>query len=71
MDLMVARTLLDAPARRVLRDRLQPDPAAWARGRALALAKAIMAIPYYRRSNPVFQAAMLRTLDRVIEDSRT
>ena len=32
------------------------------------LAKAVMAIPYYRQSNPVFHAVMLRTLQRVIED---
>ena len=69
MDLMVAWTLFDAPARRTLWERLRPDPAAWARGRAQALAKAIMAIPYYRRSNPVFYAAMLRTLGRVVKDS--
>jgi aminoglycoside phosphotransferase (APT) family kinase protein len=69
VDMMVGWTLLDPPARRVLRDRLRPDPAVWARGRALALAKAIMAIPYYRRSNPVFHAAMKRTLDRVLQEA--
>ncbi len=69
MDLMVGWTLLDPPARRLLRERLRPDPAAWARGRALALAKAIMAIPYYRRSNPVFHAAMKRTLERILQEA--
>lgn len=69
MDLMVAWTVLDAPARFVFRARLRPDPAAWARGRAQALAKAIMAIPCYRRSNPVFHAAMRRALDRVLDDA--
>lgn len=68
LDMMVAWTMLDGPARHDLHDRLQPDPAAWARGWAQALAKAIMAIPYYRRSNPVFHAAMRRTLERVLEE---
>lgn len=68
MDLMPAWTLFDAPAREVVRRALHPDPGAWARGRALALAKAVMAIPYYRHSNPVFYAVMCRTLERVISD---
>lgn len=68
MDLMPAWTLFDGPARAIFRDTLQPNPAAWARGWALALAKAVMAIPYYRRSNPVFYAVMCRTLERVMSD---
>ena len=68
MDLMPAWTLFDAPAREAFRATLDPDPGAWARGRALALAKAIMAIPHYRASNPMFCAVMRRTLDRVIAD---
>ena len=44
------------------------DPAAWARGRAQALGKALMAIPYYRQSNPVFYRQMRQTLDRVLAD---
>ncbi len=68
MDLMAGWTLFDPPAREVFRRAMTPDPGAWARGRALALAKAIMAIPYYRASNPVFHAVMIRTLDRVLAD---
>lgn len=68
MDLMPAWTLFDAPARETFRRALHPDPGAWARGRALALAKAVMAIPYYRASNPVFHAVMRRTLERVMAD---
>ncbi len=67
-DLMVGWTLLDAPARRVFHDALRPSPEAWARGRALAFAKAVAAIPYYRRSNPGFRGVMLRTLTRVLQD---
>ncbi len=67
-DLMIGWTLFDAPARQVFRDALRPSPEAWARGRALAFAKAVAAIPYYRRSNPGFRDVMLRTLTRVLED---
>ncbi len=68
MDMMVAWTLLDPQARRLFRRDLNPDPDAWGRGWALALAKSIMAIPYYRQSNPVFCAVMRRTLARVLAD---
>ena len=69
-DLMVAWTLFDGPGRRALRAAMRPDPADWARGRARALAMAVLAIPYYRHSNPVFHAAMRCILARVLEDWR-
>lgn len=68
MDLMVAWTLFDTPARAAFKSAISPDPAAWARGRAQALGKALMAIPYYRQSNPVFYRQMRQTLDRVLAD---
>ncbi len=67
-DLMIGWTLFDAPARQAFHDALSPSPEAWARGRALAFAKAVAAIPYYRRSNPGFRDVMLRTLSRVLDD---
>ena len=68
MDLLIAWTLFDAPERRALRLALPGDDAAWARGRVLALVKAILAIPYYRHSNPVFYGLMRQTLNRVLAD---
>lgn len=68
MDLMVAWTLFDAPARDLFRQAMAPSPAAWARGRALAFAKAVAAIPYYRRSNPGFRDVMRKTLARVLAE---
>jgi len=68
MDLLIAWTLFDAPERHALRRAMQPDEGRWARGRALALIKAIMAIPYYRQSNRVFYWLMRQTLDRVLAD---
>ncbi len=71
MDLMAGWTLFDAPARKIFRQAMEPSAAAWARGRALAFAKAVAAIPYYRRSNPGFRDVMMRTLARVLEDLDT
>ncbi len=68
MDLMIGWTLFDAPARQVFRQAMDPSPEAWARGRALAFAKAVAAVPYYRRSNPGFREVMLATLNRVLDD---
>jgi aminoglycoside phosphotransferase (APT) family kinase protein len=68
MDLMAGWALFDAPARAAFRRALAPDPAAWARGRALAFSKAVAAIPYYRTSNPRFRDAMKATLARVLAD---
>ncbi len=67
-DLLIAWTLFDAPAREVFRAALAPSDDAWARGRAFAFAKAVAAIPFYRRINPGFRAVMLKTLARVLED---
>ena len=68
MDLMVAWTLLDAQARAAFKAAMEPDPAAWARGRAQALGKALQAIPYYRHTNPEFHRQMCQTLARVAAD---
>lgn len=51
-DLMVAWTFLDAPAREVFRAALDVDDAAWARSRGWALSMALIALPYYRDTNP-------------------
>ncbi len=67
-DLICAWTMLSAPARRHLRNLLGADDTSWARGRALAFAKAVMAIPYYQTTNRRFADTMARTLDRVLAD---
>lgn len=68
IDLMVAWILFDAPARETFRQAMASQPDAWARGRALAFAKAVAAIPYFRRSNPGFRDVMRRTLERVLAE---
>lgn len=67
-DLMVAWRLLTAESREVLRGELAIDDAAWARGRGWALSTALIALPYYHRSNPLLAANARRSIDEVLVD---
>lgn len=51
-DLLPARNLLQADAREVFREALGVDDATWNRGRARTLSQALVALPYYRKTNP-------------------
>ncbi|MGG2461512.1 aminoglycoside phosphotransferase family protein [Streptomyces sp. RGM 3693] len=51
-DLFPAWNLLPAEARQVFRATLGVDDATWNRGRARTLSQALIALPYYRRTNP-------------------
>ncbi|MBH1938725.1 aminoglycoside phosphotransferase family protein [Streptomyces sp. AV19] len=51
-DLFPAWNLLPAGAREVFRAALGVDDATWTRGRARALSQALIALPYYRGTNP-------------------
>ncbi|WP_424185917.1 aminoglycoside phosphotransferase family protein [Actinokineospora sp. G85] len=51
-DLFPAWNLLPADAREVFREALGVDDATWARGRARTLSQALIALPYYRTTNP-------------------
>jgi aminoglycoside phosphotransferase (APT) family kinase protein len=52
-DLMVAWNLLPAGARGIFRTQLGADDAMWARGRGWALWTGLVALPYYKETNPV------------------
>ena len=52
-DLIVAWSLFSGESRDVFRADLDVDDTTWARGRGWALSVALMAIPYYRETNPV------------------
>lgn len=67
-DLMVAWNLLTDESRAVLRVALDVDDATWARGRGWALSMALIALPYYRDTNPVIVAASNRTLAEVLAE---
>jgi len=51
-DLMVAWSLFESNERASFRATLAPDAAAWARGRGWALYFGLVALPYYRETNP-------------------
>lgn len=51
-DLFPAWNLLPPAARAVFRAALGADDAAWRRGRGRTLSQAVIALPYYRRTNP-------------------
>ncbi|MFF8682940.1 aminoglycoside phosphotransferase family protein [Streptomyces sp. NPDC015237] len=51
-DLFPAWNLLPAGAREVFREKLGVDDATWRRGRGRTLSQALIALPYYRKTNP-------------------
>ncbi|MCH5675202.1 aminoglycoside phosphotransferase family protein [Streptomyces gilvus] len=51
-DLFPAWNLLPSGAREVFREALGVDEATWRRGRARTLSQAVIALPYYRETNP-------------------
>lgn len=65
-DLQVAWSFLSPETRRVFRAALQVDEATWARGRGWALSVALIALPYYRHTNPVLAAISQSTIDQVL-----
>ena len=68
-DLMVAWTFLTAETRPELRVALDVDDAGWMRGRGWALSWALIALPYYRETNPTLASYAHRTLAEVLADS--
>jgi aminoglycoside phosphotransferase (APT) family kinase protein len=73
-DLFPAWNLLPADARQIFRDALDVDDATWRRGRARTLSQAVIALPYYRETNPSMArnarhviGAVLDELDRLDE----
>lgn len=67
-DLMVAWTLFERESRRIFASLLQVDDAIWTRGRAWALSFAVIALPYYRTSNPGLANIARRTIHEVLAD---
>ncbi|MBN7300490.1 aminoglycoside phosphotransferase family protein [Mycobacteroides abscessus subsp. bolletii] len=69
LDLVGGWHLLDAAARKVFRESLQPDELQWQRGRAWAFQQAMGLVWYYLESNPAMSRVGRRTLDRLLADS--
>jgi aminoglycoside phosphotransferase (APT) family kinase protein len=67
-DLIVAWGLLTPEARNVFRAELDVDDATWARGRGWALSIALIALPYYRDTNPALAATARHLIREVLAD---
>ena len=67
-DLTVAWSMLGMETRAVFRAELGVDDAAWIRGRAWAISVAVIALPYYRKTNPLLVAISRHSIDEAIGD---
>ncbi len=67
-DLQVAWNFLSAETRGVFRASLAVDAATWARGRGWALSVGLIALPYYRSTNPILAGISRRAIDEVLAD---
>jgi aminoglycoside phosphotransferase (APT) family kinase protein len=67
-DLIVAWALLPSEERETLRGELDVDDDTWARGRAWALSLALVALPYYKDTNPGFAATARHLIGEVLAE---
>jgi aminoglycoside phosphotransferase (APT) family kinase protein len=67
-DLIVAWFVLDAAGRRLFLDRVGIDDATCRRARGLVVSQSVIALPYYRDTNPVMVATALRGIAEVLSD---
>jgi aminoglycoside phosphotransferase (APT) family kinase protein len=67
-DLVAAWSVLPQSSRAHFRDELDVDEATWARGRGWALSVGLIALPYYRHTNPAFADVARRLIREVLED---
>lgn len=70
-DLLPAWNLLPANAREVFRRALDVDDATWTRGRGRALSQALIALPYYRTTNPAMAHNARHVLRAVLHERQT
>lgn len=68
VDYVVAWEVLRPPAREVFRSSLDIDDATWLRGRAWALAIAVMTFPYYWNSMPARCASRLAMAQQILAE---
>lgn len=67
-DLFPAWNLLPRDAREVFRAALAVDDATWARGRGRTLSQALIALPYYRRTNPAMAHNARHVIRAVLDE---
>lgn len=70
-DLFPAWNLLPAGAREVFRTAVGVDEATWRRGRARTLSQAVIALPYYRTSNPAMADNARHVIRTVLAEDRS
>lgn len=68
-DLFPAWNPLPAGAREVFREALDVDDATWIRGRGRTLSQALIALPYYRGTNPAMASHARHVIQAVLEES--
>lgn len=67
-DIMPAWTVFGKVGRTVFRQALGVDDHTWARSRGYALHQAVLIIPYYMQTNPLFVDMATRTVDELLAD---
>lgn len=67
-DLFPAWNLLPDDAREVFREALAVDDATWIRGRGRTLSQALIALPYYRGTNPAMASTARHVIRAVLDD---
>ncbi|OXM53627.1 phosphotransferase [Amycolatopsis thailandensis] len=67
-DLFPAWNLLSDEAREVFREALKVDEATWSRGRARTLSQALIALPYYRNTNPAMAGNARHVIRTVLRE---
>jgi aminoglycoside phosphotransferase (APT) family kinase protein len=67
-DLFPAWNLLPPHGREVFREALAVDDATWIRGRGRTLSQALIALPYYRRTNPAMAHNARYVIRAVLEE---
>lgn len=67
-DLLIAWNLFFGESRAAFRAALAVDDATWARGRGWALSVALIALPYYRDTNPAIASQARHVIDEVLAD---
>ncbi|WP_234535689.1 aminoglycoside phosphotransferase family protein [Streptomyces shenzhenensis] len=67
-DLFPAWNLLPADARETFREALGVDDATWIRGRGRTLSQALIALPYYRKTNPAMASNARHVIRTVLEE---
>jgi aminoglycoside phosphotransferase (APT) family kinase protein len=66
-DMIIAWNFLPAYMRETFRTALEVDDATWERGRGWALSNALIALPYYKETNPVLASNARHVIQEVTE----